>query len=501
MQGIGVSGADGQPTPHLYQSANVNGYYPQQYQYADQFQPHMRTGYQFPIPPPPPATPPTPHPPKEGPDKIRLEAEIAAFKAMEDKAKAAEKQKEAEVKIRKEATREIDKARLEAENLAQERMEAERKVEEKQAEEHARAMAQAEKIALEKLRAERKSEEERSKRFEEFAVNLEREVRAKVEMKKRAELAERDAKARQSEDLARLAKMRMLQSMDKIVVLAKRRVLHDLAMDGESEGATERQGWLIETRPERDTERSVVWKGDSTGKDQLSIPRASIPPRHATVSTVHSASSSSVKLPGVSPTPTWKSGHPEAPDPPGSGFESDGNGEVTPSGAGTIPFRSSRSDHKGRGYQERTRFEGQQDRDTYCNPELLFAEGLINRIADAVTHKLLHSSYINLSMHDHPQTGQYHRQPTRQGTNPFAPAINTWHDRKRQFGDEENPNDFPRGPPPCGPSRQFYLPPKPPHLRGRSIRGSNGPPSLDLHSQDTPASQKRIPVLKTKSRS
>ncbi|KAM0195660.1 hypothetical protein ACHAPA_008105 [Fusarium lateritium] len=519
MQGIGVSGADGPPRPKLYHPENVNGYYPQQLKYADKFPPYTRMPYQFPTPPPPTATPPTPRPPKEDPEKIRLEAEIAAFKAIEDKAKAAEKQKEAEAKVRieaeanfhrrmldmrlaqEEATKELDKARLEAEKFARERMEAERKVEEKRAEEHARAMAQAEKVALERLRAERESEEERSKRFEEFAVNLERDVRAKVEMEKRADLAERDAKARQSEDLERLAKMKMLQSMDEIVILAKKRVLHDLAIDGESDVAKERQGWLIETRPERDTERGVVWKGDSTGKDQLSIPRASIPPRHATVSTVHSASSSSVKLPGVSPTPTWKSDHPEAPDPPGSSFESDGDGEVMGSRAGTNPFRPSRSDHKSRAYQKQNMFEGQKDQDTYRNPEFSYTEELIDRIADAVTGRLMHSSYLDLLMHHRPQTGQYHRQHIRHNTNPFAPATETWHDSKRQFGDEENPNYFPQGSPPCGPSRRFYVPPKPAHLRGRSIRGSNGPPSLDLHSQDTPASQQRIPVRKTKSRS
>ncbi|KAI8651414.1 C2H2-type domain-containing protein [Fusarium keratoplasticum] len=75
-----------------------------------------------------PVKSPPPAPRKEDPEKIRLEAELAAFKAMEEKQKAAEKEKEVEAQIRKEATRiaqeevkeEIKKARIGAGRAARE---------------------------------------------------------------------------------------------------------------------------------------------------------------------------------------------------------------------------------------------------------------------------------------------------------------------------------------------------------------------------------------------
>ncbi|KAH6963493.1 hypothetical protein DER45DRAFT_534724 [Fusarium avenaceum] len=169
-----------------------------------------------PPPPPPteaPAKPATPAPPKEDPDKIRLEAEIAAFKAMEEKAKAAEKQKEAEAQIRREAEeafqrrmedmriaqeeakKEIEKARLEAEKLARERMEAERKAEEKRAQEHARAMAEAEEKARLKFEAEMKAAEDRRKAEAEARIQAEEDARKKFEAAAKAAEEQRKAEA------------------------------------------------------------------------------------------------------------------------------------------------------------------------------------------------------------------------------------------------------------------------------------------------------------------
>jgi hypothetical protein len=438
---------------------------------------------------------------------------------MEERSREIEKQKEAEAKIRseaedafhrrlhdielaqEEAKKQIEKAKLEAENAARERMEAERKDEKKQAEKHAREMAQAEKAAVEKLRIERELEEERSKRFKAFAVNLEREVRAKVEMEKRAELAERDAKAKQSEDLERLAKLKMLQSIDEIVTLTKKRVLHDLATDGESEGVKERQGWLIETRTERGTDRSVTWNGDLTGKDQLSIPLSSTPPRHAKASTVRSASHASVKLASGPPTPTWKGDPPEAPDPPVSGSESNGDDEVTSRKAGPKAFHPSGANRKHQAYKNLNMFERQQQQEAYRNSESLNIKELVDGIADAVIDRLMHSPYNDLLMHRRPQTGQYYRQHVRPSTNPFASTPGPYPRSKRQFGSEERTDYVPPGPPTCGPSRRFYLPPKPPHLRGRSVRGSNRSPSLNLPLHASPSSQQRIPIATEKKRS
>ncbi|TVY69775.1 Reticulocyte-binding protein 2-like protein a [Fusarium oxysporum f. sp. cubense] len=500
MQGVGMSGNNMQPSAYPYQPANTTNYFQRQ-----QPAPPIPTGY-----PPismdyPPIPPPPTEKPRDDPEKIRLEAELAAFKAMEEKAKTAEKQKETEAQIRKEAEegfyqrmedmrlaqedakKEIDRARLEAEKAAKERMEMEIQAQEKRAEEHVRAMAEAERAAMERLRAEREAEEERSKKFNEFAVNLEKEVRLKVEMEKRAELAERDAKAKQSEDLERLAKLKMIQSMDEIVNLTKKRVLHDLVTDGESIGSKDRQGWLIETRNEADAERSVL----RTEKGQLSIPRSSTQPRHATVSTVRSASSASVKLPGVSPTPSWKGKHPEVPDPWASGSESDD--EVIPSRAGTKAQHPSEPARDSR----RNMFERQQQQ----RADTSRIEDLVDQIADAVMERLMHSPYNEILMH-RPPRGQYYRRHVRPRPDPFATAPNPF-PSARQFGNEdalEEASDYPQGPPPCGPSRRFYKPPKPARLRGRSIRGTNPTPSLDLPPHGAPSSQDvPIPIGKRRS--
>lgn len=220
---------------------------------------------------------PSPVPVREDPEKIRLEAEIAAFKFLEEKAQAAEKQKVAESQIRMEAEEAFHR-RIEDMRLAQE--EAKKELE--------RARFEAEKAAQERLQAERKAGEDRSRRFKDFATNLEKEVRLKVEMEKMAEIAERDAKAKQNEDLERLAKSKLIQSMDEIVSLTKKRVLHDLVVDGDSMGSKERQSWLTETQNEGDAKGSVL----RAEAGQLSIRRPSMQPTYASASTTSASSSS-----------------------------------------------------------------------------------------------------------------------------------------------------------------------------------------------------------------
>ncbi|KAF4340921.1 hypothetical protein FBEOM_5157 [Fusarium beomiforme] len=418
-------------------------------------------------------------------------AEIAAFKAMEEKAAAAEKRKEAEAQIREEAEeafyrrmedmklaqeeakKEIETARIEAEKTARERMETERKVQEKRAEEHARAKAEAERAALERLRAEQEAEEERSKRFKE------------------AELAEKEAMAKQNADLERLAKSKMIQSMDEIVSLTKKRVLHDSVTDGESIGSKERQGWLIETRNEADAERSVL----PTEKGHLTAPRSGMPPRHATCATVNSASSASIKLPGVSPTPSWKDAHPEAPDPWGSGSESDDEGAPTRAETNTLHPAGS---NQRRQNPRRSIFERQQKQREYEKANIPHIEDLVDQIADAVMERLMHSPYSNILMHRPQQTGRNNRRHMRPTADPLTPAPNPF-PSPRRFADEGNPG-YSQGPPACGPSARFYRPPKPERLRGRSLRGSTGAPSIDLTPHAAPSSQE-VPIPTGKGRS
>ncbi|RGP72619.1 reticulocyte-binding 2 like a [Fusarium longipes] len=486
MQGMAPSDNAAQPNTYRHEPTRVvpypsyqyPSYQPMGYQSAPQMQPEWPYQSSPPLPTPPPAPRSvTPTPPREDPEKLRLEAEIAAFKAMEEKAKAAEKQKEAEAQIRKEAEeafhqrmedmrlaqeeakKEMEKARIESEKAARERMEADRKAEERREIEHGIAMREAEEKATLRILAEAKEAKERSRRFKEYAANLEKEIRVKIEMEKRAELAERDAKMRQSEDLERLAKTKMLESIDEVVSLTKKKVIHDLVMDGESLETKDRQGWLIETRDEADPQRSL----SRTEKCQLSIPRSNMPPRHATVSTVHSASGTSIKPTSTSPARSWK---PEVPEVPRSRSDSD-------DGATQSLLGFDDGDHN-------TRFEQ-----------------LVDRIADAVIDKLMQSRLGDILM-DQPQPSQYDSRHSHPVMNPFAPAPSLYLSESH-FGKEEKSSYF-QGPPPCGPNRRFFVPPKPDRLRGQSIRTSNEPTSASPPRGTSSSSQQKDtnPITKTK---
>ncbi|RSL56388.1 hypothetical protein CEP54_008851 [Fusarium duplospermum] len=361
MQNMGPSGASSGAQQALspYQPPNPNGYYPQQYPRLNQFNPWATRGYQTvggttqrhptsPPPPPPLATPPLrPRTPNEDPEKARLEAEIEAFKAILEKQKATEEQREAEAKIRKEAEEAFHR-RMEDMRMAQEEAKKEIEI----------ARSQAEEATKNRIRAEQDSEEERSKRMKEFAEKLERDVRAKVELEKIAEMAERKAKAKQSEDLERLVKLKMLKSMDEIVVLAKKRVLHD--MD------TEEQDWLIKRRGETEGENNLSPDDDLTEKSNTSVTHSTIPLRHAKATTLRSVSSASVRRQGVSPTGSWTKSPLAVPDPPVLGYASDDEGTLSRAGTDILdPSESGRRSQAHHGQQGI--YNGQRHRDMYQN--------------------------------------------------------------------------------------------------------------------------------------
>ncbi|RBR19543.1 uncharacterized protein FIESC28_05538 [Fusarium coffeatum] len=470
--------SNGQGNSDPQAGVNPYGYFGPNYQnvhynpYANHYPPGMIPGNPYlTFPAAPPAAPPREQspPPREDPDKIRLEAEIAAFKAMEERAKAAEKQKEREAQIRKEAEeafhrrmedmrlaqeeakKEIEWARLEAQRLARENLETERKAEEMQAKKHAEMMASAEEAAIERLQKEKESEEERAKQL----ADLEREVRLKLESERRAKLAEQEAKARQNEDLERLAKLKMLQSMDEIVSLTKKKVLHELVMDGDLTG---RQDWLIKVQDEIEAGKGQSRNGSSIDGGRTSISKQGLTPRHATASTVRSASSASAKLSTVSPAP------PEAPNVPESS-----DSESAQSRVGTDPLT-------GRTYPQLHRF-GSQRQETHDND-------LVGQIADAVIERLMSSPYYDVSIRHRQQADRYY------STNSFTPASNPFEGGSR-FGNQES---FGYGPPPCGPMRRFYVPPKPDHLRGRSLKEPGRSPSF------SPPAQQDVPVSRGGSR-
>ncbi|KAG5979857.1 hypothetical protein E4U55_004691 [Claviceps digitariae] len=208
------------------------GFFPAaQYSLPAHLQQFHLTGAVPPNPPPTeaPAKPSTPPAPKEPPpdlEKIKLEAQLAAFKAQEEKAKAAEEQRERDAQIRKEAEeafqrrmedmkkaqeeaqKEIQRARAEAERAARDRIEAERKAEEERQKQHAEAMERAEQNARLKIEAEIKAAEVRRQKEEEDRIRAEEAAQRRVEAAIKAEAeakAAADKKAAEEAERFKLA--------------------------------------------------------------------------------------------------------------------------------------------------------------------------------------------------------------------------------------------------------------------------------------------------------
>ncbi|KAJ4009567.1 hypothetical protein NW752_009159 [Fusarium irregulare] len=438
----------------------------------------------LPNPTPPQPANDKPIPLREDPEIIRLEAEIAAFKAVEKKALEAERQREIEHNIRKEAEnafhqrtadmrqaeeevkRELERARLEAEKSARERFEAEQKAEQMRADEQAQMMASAEKAVMERLRNEKELEDEKERQRERLIVGLEKEVRLKVEMEKRAELAEQEAKTRQDEDIDRLAKLKMLQGMDEVVSFAKEKLLHELVMDEVTSLTRGRQDWLMKIQDGIETDKGQSRNGSLTDGDQTSISKRGLKQRHATASTVRSASATSAKPSSISAVP------PEAPSVPRTS-DSGSDRDIAESGVGTATFPMPGSDHRGRAYPHVYRF-GIHRPETH-------EKDLLGQIADAVIERLMGSPYYDVSIRRRQQPEPYY------STNSFAPASGLYQ-RDSHFGNQE---DFDYGPRPCGPKRRFYRPHKPDHLRGRSLSERGRSPLL---SPPVPSLQKDVTV-------
>ncbi|KAG6116030.1 hypothetical protein E4U13_002179 [Claviceps humidiphila] len=206
----------------------------QQYQLSTTH-PHQLVPAPAPAPAPAPVPPateapaktPTPAPKEPPPDleKIKLEAQLAAFKAVEDKARAAEEQREREAQIRKEAEetfqrraeelkkaqeeaqKEIQRARVEAERAARERIEAERKAEEERQKQQAEAMQRAEQNARLKFEAEMKAAEAQRKKEEEDRIRAEEAAHIRLEAAIKAKDEANAAAAKQAAEEAERIKM------------------------------------------------------------------------------------------------------------------------------------------------------------------------------------------------------------------------------------------------------------------------------------------------------
>ncbi|CEI60336.1 hypothetical protein FVEN_g6497 [Fusarium venenatum] len=452
--------------------------------------------------------PPAPHPteqtpiPREDPEKIRLEAEIAAFKAMEEKAKLAEKQKENEEYVRKEAEasmfrrvedmklaqeearKQMELTKRELEMAIRENLENKRKTEEIQAKEHAQMIASAEKAALERLRTEKELEEERARELKKFAVDLEKEIRLKVEMQNRADIAEREEKARQSEDIERLAKVKMLQSMDEIADSAKKRVLSDVSKDGDTILLEDRQRWLAKTQSGTEIGKSLSPKESRPNRAKTSMVKQTTVSQRAIASTVHGESDVSVRLSSLSPAPSMTGFPPEVPMAPGlSGSES--GSELAPSEDIFNNTHSPRSRQRGRAHQQANEFERPQWDEVNV---LGIQEALVDQIADTVVQRLISSSYKCVPTR--------HRRYTDQSydANPFAPAPGPYQ-RDIKSRNEKISGYFPQGPAPRGATGQFhrpYKPDKPDHLRGKILKESDILSSLEPPAHATSSMQQHV---------
>ena len=169
---------------------------------------------------------PNPNDPSEV-EKKRLEAEVLALKAQEQKVRAAEAQRDREAQIRKdaedafqkrmedmkkaqeEAQKEIQRARDEAEKAAMERIKAERKAEEERQRLHEEAMKRAEERARRKFETEMEEQEARRKREEAERFKAEEAAKVQLELAIKKEAAAREAaeqKVKDEEERLRLVK-------------------------------------------------------------------------------------------------------------------------------------------------------------------------------------------------------------------------------------------------------------------------------------------------------
>ena len=175
-------------------------------------------------------------PPEPDPEKIRLEAEVAAFKKVQEEANAAEKQREIEAQTRKdaealfrrrmedrrkaeeEAQKKIEAARIEAERAARERAEVEMEAEEEMQNAYNESIQRAEpnKDAKDRERAE-------------DATTLRPEKALKAEAKAKVEAREALERYKQQDVERMAAKERELEELEQEY---RRRMQDDLIKSG-----------------------------------------------------------------------------------------------------------------------------------------------------------------------------------------------------------------------------------------------------------------------------
>ncbi|VUC26958.1 unnamed protein product [Clonostachys rosea] len=153
-------------------------------------------------------------PPPPDPEKLRLQAELKAFKAAQEQAKATERQRELEAQIRKDA-----------EHAFQRRMEDMRKAQEEAKREIEKAREEAERAMRERVEAEAQAQEERRKAHAELVQKVEQDTRRRLqaELEASEEMRRREAKQREEiEDTALRRAQAMLKAEEDAKMLAEK---------------------------------------------------------------------------------------------------------------------------------------------------------------------------------------------------------------------------------------------------------------------------------------
>ncbi|RGP75361.1 hypothetical protein FLONG3_5751 [Fusarium longipes] len=320
-------------------------------------------------------------------------------------------------------------------------------------------------IAIERLWAKREVEEDGAKQPEDITTDHERQLMSNLQMEERAGLEKLDTKAKQSEDLERLVESKIIQSMEKVINLTKKSILHDSVTEGESTQRTQGPNWFVETANQDGFGRRVSQTEEGHRSTQ-----SHMQPRNVTASTARSDSKSPVRNQSVSPTPSRSNFHPSVPDPSGSRFENEDNMTTTKTRPDIIsPFDLN---------SKRGNVDRKQTEEGYHTADISYIKDLVDDIADAVVDRLMRSQYHHLTSH--------HRS-IKPHINSFAPPRSPF-STARQLSNEGTSTQL-QGPPTFETSRPFYKPSKPAHLRGRSIKGRSRTPLAELPSEGTAPSQ------------
>ncbi|KAF4341748.1 hypothetical protein FBEOM_4308 [Fusarium beomiforme] len=339
-------------------------------------------------------------------EKIRLKAEIQAYKAFDDKMKAAEERKKREDEIRKET-----------EIAFRAKMEEIKKAQEESRVEIERVRKEAEAAAWDKAETVRREKEAAKIHQEHQAKIMESEIRLKIEIERKAEEAEKRAREKLERDMELRLHAKMMGKVDDFMEVAKQRFL---------------------TFDMLNSQQSVVMGMENQGQADYTKPanrrmeQQELSPSQHTSSTIYSSNRVVSETPYSSPPPqreypssiadeTCGSRPPSVPDAPNQFFYGD---DLRSCGSSayydyhpnlhpyTAPSSNGRARYQSYGYES-----WQSPRQEQSRSQIPIHPDLVQQIAYAVTEVLraqtLDAMMADRGMRDRP-TG--HRSPSMSQT-------------------------------------------------------------------------------------